>query len=104
MSVVEIAHISPSDSLHHLGQTTDRLGGDQQVEVVIHQHICVHGHLKSRRLLPPQAQQLLAVLVIADDSLSIIAPLDHMVGIAWGGQTRLACHAENFNGDLTPIK
>ena len=91
---IEIAHIGAAHRLHHLRQPLIGLGREQQMEMVVHDHVGMDGHLESLRMLLPQPQQALAVGIIAHDGLAVIAALNHMMRIACNGQAGLAGHGD----------
>ncbi len=53
---IEIAHIGPPHRLHHLRQALVGFGRDQQMEVVVHDHVSMDGHFEGLRVLLPQGQ------------------------------------------------
>ena len=54
MAVVEIAHVTATQCLHGLRQT-GRIGGQQQqVHMVVEQHVGMHSHIEADRRVTEQ--------------------------------------------------
>jgi hypothetical protein len=60
------------------------------------------GHLESLRMLLPQRQQSLAVRVVANDGLAVIAALDDVVRVSGNGEAGLAGHGNSLS-DLVSL-
>ena len=97
MAQVEVAHISAAHRLHHLRQALIGFGGEQQMEVVVHDHVGMDGHLESLRMLLPQGQETLTVGVITHDGLAVIAALDDVVRVSGNGEAGLAGHGQKWS-------
>ena len=68
------------------------------MKVVIHEHIAMDSNFQPLGMLKQQVPKALSVRVIPKNGLAIIAPLDHMVGIAGYSQTSLAGHGLKLIG------
>jgi len=106
---VEVTHIGAPHRLHHLRQTVPGFGRDQQMEVVVHDHVGMDRHLEGPGMLMPEVQQALAVLVVAHNGLAVVAALDDVVRITSNGEAGQTGHGKfgqrgiQFKWDLTPI-
>ena len=92
MAPIEVLHITAANGLHHLRQPIRRAGRGQQVEMVVHQHVGVDGHLKLARLLFEQGQHGLEVRPVHKDRLAVVAALDDVVRVAGQSQSGQASH------------
>ena len=57
--------------------------GGLDVKVIAHEYIGVNGQLKLPRVVVEQVQEVTVISSVLEDRLPIIAPLDHMVRVAW---------------------
>ncbi|MCY1557636.1 hypothetical protein D9M68_945030 [compost metagenome] len=60
--------------------------------MVVHQHVRVDRHLVLFGVLAQQFEQHFAVSIGFDDRLSVVAALDHMMGIAGNGEAGQTGH------------
>jgi hypothetical protein len=65
------------------------------MEMVVHDHVGMDGHLESLRMFLPKRQQTLAVGVVAHDGLAVVAALDDVVGVSSYCESGLAGHGQN---------
>jgi hypothetical protein len=66
------------------------------MEMVVHDHVSVHGHFENASLFGQQAEQALAVGVVAHNELAVISALDHMMGVSGNSEAGLARHDEQL--------
>jgi hypothetical protein len=64
------------------------------MEMVVHDHVSMYGHLESLRVLLPQRQQTLTVRIVAHDGLSVVAALNDVVRVSGNSEAGLAGHGE----------
>ena len=62
------------------------------MEVVVHDHIGMDGHLEFLSLLQPEFPQTDAIGIVPDNGLAVIAALNHMMWIARKGESRKPGH------------
>jgi hypothetical protein len=98
MAQVEVPHVSPSQSLHHSGQSLIVLGRQEQVNVVAHQHISVHLHAMLLGLLGQHQKHELAVGHAHENILAVVAAQDHVVWVTAQGESRESGHANSLIG------
>ncbi|MCY1552128.1 hypothetical protein D9M68_885050 [compost metagenome] len=91
---IEIAHVTPSDRLHHQRHPVRRLGCEQQVEMVVHQHPGVQRHLVLAGVFPDQVEQHAPVRIVQHDGLAVVASLNDVVRVTGQGQAGKTGHVE----------
>ena len=69
---------------------------DQQMKVVVHDHVGMNGHLEGLCVFMPKRQQTLPVGIVTHDGLSVIATLNDMVRIGCNSESGLAGHELKF--------
>jgi hypothetical protein len=82
MAPVEPDHVTPTQSLHQPAERGRFVRRQQQVNVIRHQDVGMHGHLMCRRKVAQQSEKALAVGGVAKDLLPVVAALDDVVGVA----------------------
>src|SRR5690606_416036 len=80
VAVVDVANVAPAERLHQPRQGAWLPWGQQQVHVVGHQHVGVHGAVQLQREVPQVIQVAMPVDVGEEAGLAVVAALDDVLG------------------------
>lgn len=94
--IVDVAHVAATERLHQRRRRARVLAGQQQMHMVGHQHIGMHGDAELERQLPQVLQIARPVDVGEEARLPIIAPLHDVLGNTGKIQSGLAWHGRSF--------
>jgi hypothetical protein len=101
VAVVDVADVSPPQRLHEAGDLSAAGRRHQQVDVIGHQYIGMHGTAFTQRDLLEILQVALAVHVSEKAGLAVIAALDHMLRDTWEVKAWPAWHRRLLAKDLS---
>ena len=100
MALVECLHVGLSDGAHGTRDGTGLCGMQQQVHMVVHQHVGVNEHVVLRACLAQEAPVVVTVLVVEEDRASVHPSLGDMHGNAGNFDSGLAWHRADLVGML----
>ena len=96
--VIEPAHVSPTERLHHQADALPLFGRGEQMQMVVHQDIGMDDHLMGLCTVSQQADETLPVGIIEHDGLAVVAALDDVVRMAGEQQAGKSGHVATLNG------
>jgi hypothetical protein len=92
VALVECLHVSLPDGAHGTGHRARLLGMEQQMYVVVHQHVGLNKDVIVRAYLAQEAPVMMSIIVIEEDRASVHPSLGDMHGNARQFDSGLTWH------------